>query len=90
MPHAFPRRRLKIREVMKGEGVNYEVRRLAKSLDLVEGQNPRVDVNYFTISIPMALSYEDRSDRLAEVGDAVNAIENSDVILLGMWVSPTV
>jgi hypothetical protein len=89
MPHAFPRPKLKIREAMKRAGVKYEVRRLAKSMNLVEAQNPKMDLNYLTISIPMMLSDEERTERLSEMVDAVNAIVDSDVILLGMWVSPT-
>jgi hypothetical protein len=88
MPHAFPRRRLKIREVMKREGIKYEVRRLAKSLNLVESQNPEMDLNYFNMSIPMMLSDEEITERLSAVADTVIDIEDSDVILLGMWVSP--
>jgi len=68
--------------------IKYEVRRLAKSLNLVEAQNPKVDLNYFNISVPMTLSGKEKTARLSEVADAVLEIENSDVILLGMWVSP--
>ena len=89
MPHAFPRPKLKIREAMKRARVKYEVRRLAKSMNLVEAQNPKMDLNYLTISNPMMLSDEERTERLSEMVDAVNAIVDSDVILLGMWVSQT-
>ena len=85
-----PRRRLKrFTEVTGRLGVDRQVRRLAASLNLSEAQNPKVDLNYFTMSIPMRLSDEEKSERLSEMVDTVSAIEDSDVILLGMWISPT-
>ena len=85
-----PRRRLKrFTEVTGRLEVDRQVRRLAASLNLSEAQNPKVDLNYFTMSIPMRLSDEEKSERLSEMVDTVSAIEDSDVILLGMWISPT-
>jgi len=85
-----PRRRLKpFKEVTKHVGVDHKVRRLAEALDFVEAQNPKVDLNYFTMSIPMRLSDDEKWQCLSEIVDTVSAIEDSDVILLGMWVSPT-
>ncbi len=74
-------------EVTKHVGV--QRRRIAESLDFVEAQNPKVDLNYFTFSIPMRRSDEEKMERLAELVDTISAIEDSDVILLGMWISPT-
>ena len=85
-----PSRKLKsFREVTKHVGVNWNIRRLAESLNLAETQNPKVDLNYCTLSIPMRLSDEEKMERLSEVVDTVMAIQNSDVTLLGIWVSPT-
>ena len=94
MPQIAPRRRLKpFREVTKGVGIKHQVRRLAETLDLTEasqtrGPNPKFDVNYFTLSVPMRLSDEEKLEALSELVDTVRAIEDSDVILLGMWISP--
>ena len=85
-----PRRRLRsFRDVTKHVGIDRQLRRLAKSLNLPEAQNPKVDLNYFTLFIPMGLSDEEKSTRLSEMVDTVSAIEDSDIILLGMWISPT-
>ena len=85
-----PRRRLKsFREVTGSIVLDRQVRRLAESLNLAEARNPTVDLNYFTLSIPMVLSDEEKEKRLAELADTVMAIKNSDVTLLGIWVSPT-
>jgi hypothetical protein len=89
MLQTAPRRRVKssFREVTKHVDVDRQVRRLAESLDLAEARNPKVDLNYFTLSVPMHLSDEEKRQRLAELVDSVTGIENSDVILLGIWVS---
>ena len=85
-----PRRRLRsFRDVTKHVGIDRQLRRLAESLNLPEAQNPKVDLNYFTLFIPMGLSDEEKSTRLSEMVDTVSAIEDSDIILLGMWISPT-
>ncbi len=90
MQHIVPRRRLKpFKEVTKHVGVKHQVRRIAESLDFVEAQNPNVDLKYFTLFIPMRLSDEEKMEALSELVDTVQAIEGSDVVLLGMWVSPT-
>jgi len=90
MQKIAPRRRLKpFREITKNVGVDHKVRRLAEALDFVEPQNAKVDLNYFTPSIPRRLSDEEKMEALSELVDTVQAIEDSDVILLGMWVSPT-
>ncbi len=90
MRQIAPRRRLKpFKEVTKHVGVNRQLRRLAESLNLAEAQNPEVDLSYFTLSIPMRLSDEEKMDTLSELVDTVQAVEGSDVILLAMWVSPT-
>jgi len=90
MQKLAPRRRLKsFKEVMKNVGVDHKVRRLAEALDFIEAQNPKVDLNYFTMSIPRHLSDQEKMERLSEVVDTITAIEDSDVILLGMWISPT-
>ena len=86
------RRGLKsFKEVAKNVGVDHKVRRLAEALDLTESRlnDPKVDVNYFTLFIPMRISDEENLGRLFDVVDTITAIEDSDVILLGMWVSPT-
>jgi hypothetical protein len=57
-------------------------------LDLAEAKNPKVDLNYFSLGIPMRLSDEEKLERLSEIVDTVRAIEGSDIIVLGMWVSP--
>jgi len=64
---------------------------LAEALDLTKSRSndPKVDLNYFSLSIPMHLSDEEKIQRLSEMVDTVSAIEDSDVILLGMWISPT-
>ena len=41
------------------------------------------------MSIPMRFSDEEKMERLSEMVDTVSAIDDSDVILLGMWISPT-
>lgn len=85
-----PRRRLNpFKEVTKHVGVKHQVRRLAESLDFVEAQNTEVDLNYFTLSISMRLSDDERMEALSELVDTVRAIEGSDVVLLGIWSSPT-
>ncbi len=85
-----PHRKLKpFREVTKHIGVERQIRRLAESLNFAETQNPKVDLNYCTISISRHLSDEEKSAYLSEMVDTVSAIENSDVILLGIWASPT-
>jgi hypothetical protein len=48
-----------------------QIRRLAESLNLAEAQNPTVELNYFTISVPMRLSDEEKEERLAELADTV-------------------
>jgi hypothetical protein len=89
-----PRRKLKpFREVTKSVDVDQKVRRLAEALNVMEPRrntdgNPRVNLNYFSISIPMSLSEDDRMERLSDVVDTINAIDGSDVVLLGMWISP--
>lgn len=85
------RRKLKrFTEVTGHLGVDRQVRRLAESLNLPEAQNPKVDLNYFTISISRGLSDEKKSERLSEMVDTVTAVgEGSDVILLGMWIAPS-
>jgi len=89
MQQIAPRRKLKsFKEVTKHVGVDRQIRRLAESLNVAEAQNPTVDVKYFTFSIPMRLSDEEKMDTLSELVDTVQAIEDSDVILLGMWISP--
>ena len=90
MRQIAPRRRLRsFREVTKHVGIDRQLRRLAESLNLPEAQNPKVDLNYFTLSIPMRLSDNEKSERLSEMVDTVSAIEDSDVIVLGIWISPT-
>ena len=85
-----PRRRLKkFREVTKHVDLEQKVRRLAEALDLTEARNPKVDLNYFTTSIPLGLSDEDRTERLSDLTDTVTKLgEKSDVVILGMWISP--
>jgi hypothetical protein len=85
-------RRLKpFREVTKHVGIDRRVRRLAEEMDLIEAlsNDPKVDLNYFTVVVPMRLSDEEKMETLSELVDTVQAIEESDVVLLGMWVSPT-
>ncbi len=90
MRQIVPRRRLKpFKEVTKHVGVNRQLRRLAESLNLAEAQNLKADLNYFTMSIPRRLSDEEKQERLADMVHTVAAIEGSDVVLLGMWISPT-
>jgi hypothetical protein len=92
MLQKVPRRRLKpFKEVTKHVEIDHKVRRLAEALALTgsRSNDPKVDLNYFTLSIPMRLSDDERSERLSEMVDTVSAIEGSDVILLGIWVSPT-
>ncbi len=90
MLQIVPRRRLKpFKEVTKHVGVNRQLRRLAEALNLPEAQNPEVDLNYFTTYVSMRLSDQEKMEILSEMVDTVTAIEGSDVILLGMWVSPT-
>jgi hypothetical protein len=87
-----PRRRLKpFKEVTKHVEIDQTVRRLAEEMDLTQScsNDPKVALNYFTVSIPIRLSDEEKLERLSEILDTVSAIEDSDVILLGMWVSPT-
>jgi hypothetical protein len=88
MLQTFPRRRFNFREVIRHVDVERRVKRLAEPMDLSKAKNPKVDLNYFNILIPMILSDKEKTERLSEVADAVLEIENSDVILLGMWVSP--
>ncbi len=92
MQQTAPRRRLRSsRDVTKHVGIDRQLRRLAESLNLPEAQNPKVDLNYFTLSLPMGLSDEEKSTRLSEMVDTVTAVgEGSDVILLAMWVSATI
>ncbi len=57
-------------------------------MDFTESRSndPKVDLNYFTISIPMALSDEESTERLSEMVDTITAVgERSDVVILGMW-----
>jgi hypothetical protein len=63
----------------------------SQEMDLTKSRSndPKVDLNYFTISVPMRLSDEEKMERLSDVLGTITAIEDSDVILLGMWVSPT-
>ena len=60
-------------------------------MDLTKSRSndPNVDLNYFALSIPMRLSDEEKMETLSEMVDTVQAIEGSDVVLLGMWISPT-
>ncbi len=82
-------RRLRpFKEVTKHVGVKRQIRRIAEPLDFVEAQNPKVDLNYFTFSIPMRRSDEEKMERLAELVDTISAIEDSDVILLGCGFPP--
>jgi len=92
MLQTAPRRRLKpFREVTKQVGIERQVRRLAESLNLAEAQNPKVDLNYFSTSVEMKLSDQEKAERLADLSDTITAIsEKSDVVILGMWVSPKV
>jgi hypothetical protein len=88
MLQTSPRRKLRsFTEVMKHVGVARQVRRLSDSLDLAEARNSKVDLNYFLLSIPMSVSDEEKVERLSEMADTVTAIENSDVVLLGIWSS---
>jgi hypothetical protein len=93
MQKIAPRRRLKsFKEVTKHVGVQRQIRRLAEEMDLTKprSNDPTVDLNYFTMSIPTRLSNEEKSARLSEMVDTVTAVaEGSDVVILGMWVSPT-
>jgi len=91
MQQTSSRRRLRsFREVTKHVGVDRQVRRLAQAMHLTEARSndPKVDLNYFTISVPMRLSDEEKKETLSELVDSVQAIEGSDVLLLGIWVSP--
>jgi hypothetical protein len=84
------RRRLKkFTEVTGSIVLDRQVRRLAESLNLAEARNPTVDLNYFTISVPMSLSDDEKEQRIAELADTVSAIQGSDVILLGIWAGPS-
>jgi hypothetical protein len=94
MPQIVPRRKLKsFRSVTKHVHINEKVRRLAEAMNLTEsrrddGADPKVDLNYFSISIGMRLSDEEKADRLADLSDTVTAIGGkSDVVILGMWIS---
>jgi hypothetical protein len=90
MQQTAQRRKLKsFYEVTKHVGVDRQIRRLAESLNFAEAQNPKVDLNYLTISISRHLADEEKMEALSEVVDTVMSIQNSDVILLGMWISPT-
>jgi hypothetical protein len=92
MQQIAPRRRLKpFKEVTKHIGIERQVRRLAEEMNLTESRSndAKVDLNYFTLSIPMRLSDEEKMETLSQLANTVSAIEDSDVILLGMWVSPT-
>jgi hypothetical protein len=83
------RRRLRpFKEVTKQIGLDRQLRRLAEAMNVAEARNPKVDLNYFTLSVPMRLSDEDKMETLSELVDTVQAIESSDVLLLGIWVSP--
>lgn len=75
----------------KNVGIERQVRRLAEEMDLTKSRSndPNVDLNYFALSIPMRLSDEEKMETLSEMVDTVQAIEGSDVVLLGMWISPT-
>ncbi len=75
----------------KNVGIERQVRRLAEEMDLTKSRSndPNVDLNYFTLSIPKRLSDEEKMETLSELVDTVQAIEGSDVVLLGMWISPT-
>jgi hypothetical protein len=71
------RQRLKpFKTVTKHVGVKHQVRRLAETLGFVEAQNPRVDVNYFTISISRRLSDDEKSACFSEIIDTISAIED--------------
>ena len=90
MQQIVPRRRLRpFKEVTKHVGVKHQVRRLAEALDLTDAQTLRWIWNYFTLSIPRHLWDEEKMEAVSELVDTVQAIEDSDVILLGMWISPT-
>ena len=93
MLQTAPHRRLRsFRDVTKHIGIDRTVRRLAEEMDLTgpRSDDPKVDLNYFTISIPMRLSDEEKMERLSEMVDTVTAVgEGSDVMILGMWISPT-
>jgi hypothetical protein len=94
MQQIAPRRRLRsFREVTKHIGLERQVGRLAEAMNLTESRrngeaNPKVDLNYFTVSIPMVLSEEEKNERLSDLVETVTAIDGSDVILVGIWVSP--
>jgi hypothetical protein len=94
MQQIASRRTLKpFKEVTKHVGVDRQVRRLAEAMNLTESRrngevNPKVDLNYFTVSIPMVLSEEQKNERLLDLVETVTAIDGSDVILVGIWVSP--
>jgi hypothetical protein len=69
--------------------VDRQIRRLAEALDWAEAQNPMVDLSYFSTSIEMKLSDQEKAERLADLSDTITAVgEKSDVVILGMWVSP--
>jgi hypothetical protein len=94
MQQIAPRRRLRsFREVTKHIGLERQVGRLAEAMNLTESRrngeaNPKVDLNYFTVSIPMVRSEEEKNERLSDLVETVTAIDGSDVILVGIWVSP--
>ena len=89
MQKIAPRKLKSFREVTKHVDVDRKIRRLAEALDL-KASNPNVDLNYFTIAVPMRLSDQEKLERLSEMVDTVTAIQNSDVFLLAMWIPPTV
>jgi len=51
---------------------------------------PKVGRDYFAMSLPMRLSELEKWERLFEMIERVNAIKESDVILVGLRISPTV
>ena len=96
MQKIAPRRRLKrFTEVTGKIGVHRQIRRLAEAMGLTKPHRNadgslQVSLNYFTMLIPIRLSEDEKMERLSEMVDTISAIEeSSDVMLLGMWLSPT-
>jgi hypothetical protein len=88
----LPRRKLKrFTEVVGKIGIDRHIKRLAEAMDLTEARptDPKVDLNYYTICVPMRSSDEDKWDKLSEMVEIARTVENSDVILVAMWVSPS-
>jgi hypothetical protein len=44
------------------------------------------DLNYFVISVPRNISYDEKLQRLSLLADKVTDVEGSDVICMVMWV----